>query len=197
MQGQNAGSAMPISNSSGHDGLKKTLSWTVVDEDDGLSLKPQPSPSQDETSAQECMDIKFMMFRIPHKHPHRLKRPLHHSDDLSGFHFAVRPYSIVSLTEQEVIVERCLQDDILCLDLFAKSSVNADKMIKHLKQWSIEDGMRFAQGQTTQQKHSLLPHNRFKCVLLLCLYDKSRLHNIYNILLIVGDSLFNKTHQLY
>lgn len=134
-----------------------SLSWTVVEESDGLSVEP-PQPqavAQDQESAQESTHGKFMIFRIPHKHPHRLKRPLHHSDDLTGFHFAIRPYSIVTCTEQEVVVERCQHDDVLCLDLFAKSSVNADQMIKHLKQWSVEDGMRFAEGQVvaTGQKH--------------------------------------------
>ena len=36
-----------------------------------------------------------IVFRVSHSHPHRLKRPLQHSDQLTGAQFALRVYAVM------------------------------------------------------------------------------------------------------
>lgn len=44
-----------------------------------------------------CADANdLVLFRVPHKHPHMLKRPLQHVDGLHGLHYSVRLYSVAS-----------------------------------------------------------------------------------------------------
>lgn len=88
-----------------------------------------------------------VVFRVPHSHPHRLKRPLHHSDDLTGLHFALRPYTILDHGGDTLEVQRAGGEDILCVELFSKSGLQADNLIRELKQWTVESGMRFDAGE--------------------------------------------------
>ena len=95
-----------------------------------------------------------VVFRVPHKHPHRLKRPLHHSDDLAAFHFLLRPYktswanSDQEQERSEILVQRCQTDDIHCMELFGGAAADqADTLIRSLKQWCVDPALHVDEGQ--------------------------------------------------
>ncbi len=83
-------------------------------------------------------DSDLIIFRIPHRHPHMLKRPLQHADDISGFDFALRPYYVASTDGQVVKVQRQESPDIMVMELISATTVTAEKLIRGLKQWSVQ-----------------------------------------------------------
>ena len=67
------------------------------------------------------LDCSFVIFRVPHHHPHRLKRPLAHSDELVFGDLAIRVYAVASFKEEqgvELKVQRTDTADIHLADLF-------------------------------------------------------------------------------
>ena len=84
-----------------------------------------------------------------------LKRPLQHADDISGFDFALRPYCVVSADGEVVKVQRQPSPDIMVMELVSATTVTAEKLIRGLKQWSVQPdaimdtGLPRAQSQVT------------------------------------------------
>ena len=132
------------------------IKWTNFEEDEFLPNRPlEVHPGQEARNKSKAVKHaqegptapNVVVFRVPHSHPHRLKRPLHHSDDLTGLHFALRPYTILDHGGDTLEVQRAGGEDILCVELFSKSGLLAENLIRELKQWTVESGMRFDGGE--------------------------------------------------
>lgn len=139
-----------------------TRVWTNVSEDD-IFLASENQHSNIPTALQKPIVTNadadpgsdLIIFRVPHKHPHMLKRPLQHADDISGFDFALRPYCVVSADGEVVKVQRQPSPDIMVMELVSATTVTAEKLIRGLKQWSVQPdaimdtGLPRAQSQVT------------------------------------------------
>lgn len=67
------------------------------DEDDvAAATSSIPSSSAGAGCATKSVTDDLVIFRIPHKHPHMLKRPLQHVDGLTFLDMAVRTYVVTA-----------------------------------------------------------------------------------------------------
>lgn len=147
----------------GQGGHRRSASWTEIQEDD-LKLEATPASTSANTGSSTAMDVDMgagtglIIFRVSHKHPHRLKRPLQHSDSLTGTHFALRLYQVTSqhtLAHEDgagpqLIVQRTQAADIQLVELFGKARIKPEKLIHHFLQWTVEPALRLEAGQQWQ-----------------------------------------------
>lgn len=121
------------------------LKWTSIEEDsvgDVGRVRHVPSAEVDAgwrpgTSAAERPDL--VVFRVAHHHPHRLKRPLQHSDRLGYGDLALRIYGVAASQEVDGLprlrVQRAETPDIQLVDLFGfgSTSLTTNQLItKHI-----------------------------------------------------------------
>ena len=68
----------------------------VVISDEDSDIGDVPGGPANAAGGHGCMGdtSQIVIFRVPHKHPHMLKRPLQHVDALSGLDLAVRIYEV-------------------------------------------------------------------------------------------------------
>lgn len=66
------------------------LPQTVAVRDSDSDCSAEEVPVSEAQGPDPAEDL--VVFRIPHKHPHMLKRPLQHLDEVSGLDFAARLY---------------------------------------------------------------------------------------------------------
>lgn len=88
----------------------------------------------------------LVIFRIPHKRPHGLKRPLQQCDSLTGMDFAVRMYSIAECDGDALRVVRCPSADIVLMELISNTVVSEESMLSELKQWTVRPEVEFNKG---------------------------------------------------
>lgn len=153
----------------GQAGYRRSVSWTESQEDD-LKVEATPASASASTSTSTSMDVDIgagtglIIFRVSHKHPHRLKRPLQHSDSLTGTHFAIRLYQVASQRTLEfedgagpqLIVQRTEAADIQLIEFFGKARIKPEKLIHHFLQWTVEPALRLEAGQQWQQGQLLV-----------------------------------------
>ena len=132
-----------------------TATFTEVCEDDELtqsyrSVSTTPQAKDLHTASDSAAGSAIVVFRVSHKHPHRLKRPLQHSDSLTGADFAVRFYSIAERNiqhgAQQLTVQRAACADVQLVDLFGRARLKPENIIKYFLQWSVDPALRFAAG---------------------------------------------------
>lgn len=93
-----------------------------------------------------------IVFRVAHSHPHRLKRPLQHSDRLTGAQFALRIYAVVHFdfdVESEhmsLVIQRSTKADVELVDLFGRARIKPEELTKHFLQWTVQPALRFESG---------------------------------------------------
>lgn len=94
------------------------------------------------------LDCSFVIFRVPHHHPHRLKRPLAHSDELVFGDLAIRVYAVASFKEEqgvELKVQRTDTADIHLADLFGfgekNPPVSANQLLESFHRWTVEPAL--------------------------------------------------------
>ena len=131
--------------------------FTEVCEDDGLSrsyrsVTEPPQAKNLQTASDSATGSAIVVFRVSHKHPHRLKRPLQHSDSLTGAEFAVRFYKItehnIQHGGQQLTVQRASCADVQLVDLFGRAKLKPENIVKYFLQWSVDPALRFEAGVT-------------------------------------------------
>ena len=94
-----------------------------------------------------------IVFRVAHSHPHRLKRPLQHSDQLTGAQFALRVYAVMEHdVEKEtptLVIQRRSTADVELVDLFGRARIQPEELMKHFLQWTVQPAIRFESGALT------------------------------------------------
>ena len=125
--------------------------WAIAEETEGsLASNSADVGCGDDTDLEN--QHRLIIFRVPHKRPHGLKRPLQHTDDLTGLDFAVRLYAVVTETQgpgasQDTFkVQRMHGSDVKLMELCTSTCVDVDDLIQSLKQWSLQPGMCFDTG---------------------------------------------------
>ena len=131
--------------------MQRSVSWRTVEEEDA-QIETQDSRAgacdggSDGAGAGKalsrhidaCGPSGLLVFRVAHKHPHRLKRPLQHSDSLTGTDFAIKTYKVVTHTRVNdlpvLAVQRLATSDIELVDLFGHANLKATAIIKHFQQ---------------------------------------------------------------
>ena len=89
----------------------------------------------------------LVIFRVPHKHPHMLKRPLQHVDAMSALDMAVRVYSVVRSDGPDAFcVQRAEGADIFLTELLTSDAADS-KLIKKLKQYKVQDQIDLDTGR--------------------------------------------------
>lgn len=95
----------------------------------------------------------MIIFRVSHHHPHRLKRPLQHSDRLTFGEIAIKTYTVAAAKEEDGLprlqVERSNSSDIQLADLFgfAATSMTPNQLITNLQQWTLDPALSLDQGK--------------------------------------------------
>ena len=78
--------------------LPTTAAHEISDDSDDAPGKILTEKEQ--VAGQRLLDVnELVIFRVPHKHPHMLKRPLQHVDGLSFMDMAVRIYEVTPVSE--------------------------------------------------------------------------------------------------
>ena len=140
--------------------VQRSVSWQKVEDADDPLIETQDSrPGACDGDGvgkalnrhiEACGSSGLLVFRVAHKHPHRLKRPLQHSDSLTGTDFAIKTYKVVTHTHVNdlpvLAVQRLATSDIQLVDLFGHANLKATAMIKHFQQWAIAPALRIATG---------------------------------------------------
>ena len=128
----------------------KSVNFTEVCEDDELTQSYRSASATQQaknlqTASDSATGSAIAVFRVSHKHPHRLKRPLQHSDSLTG----------ADITEnnlqhggQQLTVQRAACADVQLVDLFGRARLKPENVIKYFLQWSVDPALRFEAGVT-------------------------------------------------
>ena len=128
-------------------------SHVVDDEDEWLHddqaapSSSSPVPLQQAHQPGEILSSvsDLVVWRVPHVHPHRLRRPLHHSDSLTGADFACSIYSVTACPDEEMMIVQRLPKDIALMEIFG-STVEPQDLVSSLKLWTVNEKLRFESG---------------------------------------------------
>lgn len=131
------------------------LGWTLVEDDSGNQVTQAPvdaesrmeDPQSKKHSLPGSSDDDVIIFRITHTHPHLLKRPLKHTDDIKSLDFALRIYAMASPDGDCVKVHRADSSDIQVMELVTSTAVEATHLIQHMKQWTVKPGIILEPGE--------------------------------------------------
>lgn len=139
-------------------GLAALENWTFVPQADAdpAFLESQTSDVQMALGAAgnrvedregEAGSEDMVIFRVPHKHPHMLKRPLQHVDAMSALDLAVRVYSVVRSDGADgFLVQRAPGADIFLTELLTSVDAGDSHLTKKLKQYKVQDQIELDTG---------------------------------------------------
>lgn len=131
-----------------NDGMATVGPIAVSSDEEGIPQQENKRPkSGSEADSEEVEEV--VIFRMPHRHPHMLKRPLQHADGVTGLDFAIRLYAVASKQFEDGVLRVHRQrasSDILLMELLSSSTVSPLTLIKNLKQWSLRPEIEFDEG---------------------------------------------------